>query len=158
VFSSVFPGLQMPWNKNSSLLLQDLYDRVYSHLIGNSKHREIILQVLGLCLFSGDMYSDVDIISAAPTNCERIETVLGLESGSIPHFLADISVLLEVRNEDQDIKFGDPLFRSFLLDPSRSKELFRKLDDAQVALKFAAPIRRVFGTQGMGLSVDIASD
>jgi len=128
-----------------------MYDRVYSHLIRTSKHRETILQILGQCLFSGGMDSDTDLIGASANtlSCKRIEILLGLENGTIPQILADISLLLEVGDEDQDIKICDPLFRSFLLDRSRSQELFRDSDDAQLTLKFAAPIRKMFGAQGM---------
>jgi len=138
----------MPWQINPSLQLQDMYDRVYSYLISNSQHQETILQILGQCLFSEGMDSDVDIIGT-PANVsfgKRIERLLGLAEGSIPQLLADISLLLEVGDGDQDIKIRDPNFRSFLLDRSRSQELFRDLDDVRLVLKFAAPIRKVFGT------------
>ena len=149
VFSHAFPGPQMPWNENSELRLQDMYNQVYSHLIRTSTHWETILQILGQCFFSEGMDYDVDFIGAASTNCDWIETILGLESGSIPQILTDISSLLDLGDEDQDIQIHDPLFRSFLLDQSRSEELFRHLDDARLTLKFAAPIRKLFGAQGM---------
>jgi len=141
----------MPWHTNSSLQLQDMYDRVYSHLIGTSRGRRAILQVLGQCLVSEGMNSDVDDLGtpANTSSPNRIEIILGLEHGSIPQLLTDISLLLEVGDEDEDIKIRDPLFRSFLLDRSRSQELFCDLENAQLTLKFAAPIRKVFGAQGM---------
>ena len=128
-----------------------MYDQVYSHLIRTSKNRETILQILGQCLFSTGMDSDADIIGASANALSRkqIEILLGLENGTIPQILADISLLLEVGDEDQDIKIRNPLFRSFLLDRSRSQELFRDSDDAQLTLNFAAPIRKVFGAQGV---------
>ena len=97
------------------------------------------------------MDSDADIIGASANTLSRkqIEILLGLENGTIPQILADISLLLEIGYEDQDIKICDPLFRSFLLDRSRSQELFRDSGDAQLTPKFAAPIRKVFGDQGM---------
>jgi len=141
----------MPWNENSTLRLQDMYDRVYSHLIRTSKHRETILQILGQCLFSEGMGSDADPIGASANtlSCKRIEILLGLENSTIPQILADISFLLEVGDGDQDVKIRDPIFRNFLLDQSRSQELFRDSDEARLTLKFAAPIRKVFGAQGM---------
>jgi len=140
----------MPWNENSTLQLQDMHDRVYYHLIRTSKHQETILEILGQCLFSESMDSDMDITSGpASTSPNRIETLLGLEKGTIPQILADTSLLLEVGDGDQDIKICDPLFRSFLLDRSRSQELFRDLEDARLVLKFAAPIRKAFGARGM---------
>jgi len=141
----------MPWQINPSLQLQDMYDRIYSYLINNSQHQETILQILGQCLFSEGMDSDVDIIGT-PANVsfgKRIKRLLGLEEGTISQLLADISLLLEVGDGDQDIEIRDPNFRSFLLDRSRSQELFRDLDDVRLALKFSAPIRKVLGVQRM---------
>jgi len=136
---------------NSSLQPQDMYDRVYSHLIGTSRHRDVILQILGQCLVSEGMNSDVDDLGtpANTSSPNRIETILGLEHGSIPQLLTDISLLLEVGDEDEDIKIHDPLFHSFLLDRSRSQELFCDLENAKLTLKFAAPIRKVFSARGM---------
>jgi len=141
----------MPWHTNSSLQLQDMYDRVYSHLIGTSRHRDAILQVLGQCLVAEGMNSDVDNLGtpANTSSPNRIETILGLEHGSIPQLLADISLLLEVGDRDQDIKIRDPLFRSFLLDRARSQGLFLDLDGVRLTLRFAAPIRKAFGAEGM---------
>jgi len=128
-----------------------MHDRVYSHLIGTSRHRDAILQILGQCLVSEGMNSDVDDLGtpANTSSPNRIETILGLDHGSILQLLTDISLLLEVGDEDEDIKIRDPLFRSFLLDRSRSQELFCDLENAQLTLKFAAPIRKVFGARGM---------
>jgi len=150
VFSSVFPGPQMPWHTNSSLQLQDMYDQVYFHLIGMSHHRTTILQVLGQCLFSDVMDPDLKIIGspASATSPKRIETRLGLERGTISRILAPIHVLLDLGTGDRNIKFRDPSFRSFLLEQSRSQELFLDLDDARLTLKFAAPIRKAFGARG----------
>jgi len=131
--------------------VEDSYDCLFSYLIGTSKHRETILQVLGQCLFPEAMDSDVEIIGvpANTTSCRRIETLLGLENGSIAELLTGIRLLVEVENEGQDIRILDPSFRSFLLDRSRSRGLFVNLDDARLTLKLAAPIRKVFGAEGM---------
>jgi len=149
----------MPWNENSALRLQEMYDQVYSHLISTSEHRETILQILGQCLFSERMDSDVDNTSGpANTSPDKIEILLGLEKGTIPQLLADISLLVEVGNADQDIKIKNPSFRGFLLDRSRSQGLFLDLDGAQRALRFAAPIRTVFGTEGMQTNLFIGAN
>jgi len=140
----------MPWNENSALRLQDMYDQVYSHLISTSEHRETILQILGQCLFPKGIDSDIDNTSGpANTSPNRIETLLGLEKGTIPQLLADISLLVEVGDADQDIKINNPSFRSFLLDRSRSQGLFLDLDGARLTLRFVAPIRKAFGAEGM---------
>jgi len=183
----------MPWNENPSLKLQDMYDQVYSYLIGTSQHRETILRLLGQCLVSEGMDSDVDILEtpANTSSPSRIEKILGLAEGAIlpngvirprgtklpdgttladdailpdglmlpdgtrladgaiPRFLKAVNMLPEVGSRDQDIKIHEPILRSFLLDRSRSQGLFVDLDDARLTLKFAAPIRKVFGAQGM---------
>jgi len=131
--------------------VEDAHVCLYSHLIGTSQHRDTILQVLGQCLVSEGMNSDVDILGT-PTNTStpnRVEMILGLKQGAIPGLLVDILLLLQVGNAEQDIKIRDPLFRSFLLDQSRSRELFIDLKGARLILKLAAPIRKVFGAQGM---------
>jgi len=138
------------------------HDHLFSHLIGTSQHRDTILQVLGQCLVSEEMSSDVDIIGT-PANASspnRIEMILGLEHGTILPLLEDIRLLLEVEDGDQDIGIRVPFLRSFLLNQSRSGELFLNLDDARLTLKLAAPIRKVFSAQGMwmGLCVRAASD
>jgi len=141
----------MPWNGNRSLQLQDMYDKVYSHLISASGYRDTILQVLGQCVISEDMNSDLDILGtpANTSSPNRIEMILGLEHGTIQKILKDIYLLVEVANAENDIKINNSSFRGFLLDQSRSQGLFLDLDSARLTLKFAAPIRKVFGAQGM---------
>ena len=127
-----------------------MYDQVYSHLLGTSKHCDIILQALGQCLVAEGMNSDVDILGtpANTSSPNRIEEILGLENGTIPPLLINIRLVIQGgHNGNEDIKFHVPSFRSFLLDQSRSQELFIDLDDARLTLKFAAPIRKAFGAQ-----------
>ena len=164
IYHKSFPDFLVdPLRSNEfSVNIEDAHDCLCSHLIGTSQHRDTILQILGQCLVSEGMGSDVDIIGT-PANTSsptRIETILGLEHDSIPRLLVDIHVLVEVGNGDQDIKIYDPFLRGFLLDQSRSQGLFVNLDSALLTLKFAAPIRKVFGAEGMrmGLCIDAASD
>ena len=127
------------------------HDCLFYHLIGTSKHRDTVLQVLGQCLVSEGMDSDVDIIGT-PANTSspaRIEIILGIKCGAVLSLLQDIYLLLEVGDGDQDIEIRNPFLRGFLLDRSRSQELYLDLDDARSTLKFAAPIRKVFGAEGM---------
>ena len=140
----------MPWNNNSSLQLQDMYDQVYSHFIRTSPYQDTILKLLGQCFVSEGMTSDVDIFGtpANTSSCNQITAIFGLYSPDIPRFLADIRLLVEVGDKDQNIKINEHL-RKFLLDQSRSHELFIDLDDARLTLKLAAPIRKVFGSEGM---------
>jgi len=132
-----------------------MYDQVYSHLIGTSQHPDTIVQVLGQCLVSEGMNFDLDLMGtpANTSSPNRIEKNLGLKRGTIPRLLANIRLLLEVGDRDQNIRICDPVFRSFLLDRSRSQGFFLDLDDARLVLKFAAPIRKVFGGKGMNILI-----
>ena len=126
VFSSVFPGPQMPWHTNSSLQLQDMYDQVYFHLIGMSHHRTTILQVLGQCLFSDVMDPDLKIIGspASATSPKRIETRLGLERGTISRILAPIHVLLDLEPETETLSSMIRLSAVFCLNNQDHKSCF----------------------------------
>jgi len=153
IYHKSFPDFLLDPSRSNEfpVNLEDVYDRLFSHLIGTLRYRDTILQVLGQCLVSKDMNSNVDIIGtpANTSSPNRIETILGLKHGSIPPLLVDIHMLVGVGDSGQDIKIHDPSFPSFLLDRSRSQGLFVDLDDARLTLKLAAPIRKVFGAQGM---------
>jgi len=143
VFMMVFPGPIMPWSNNPSLELRDMYDQVYSYLISSSQYRDTILRVLGQIIVAKDMAPHMD--NAA--NADRIATTLGLKRDAVLRAIADVRMVLEV--EDANIKIQDPTFYDFLLDRSRSKDLFVDLNDASLTLQFAAPIRNLFGARGM---------
>jgi len=136
----------MPWCNNPSVKLQDLYDQVYSHLISSSKHQEAILRVLGQIIIATYMPPDMGIIGspANTTHPSWIETILGLERGSTLRVIADVRMMLEVGRTN--IKIQDPAFQDFLLDRSRSKDLYVDLNDARLTLQLAI-IRKVFGAQ-----------
>jgi len=154
IYHKSFPDFLLDPSRSNEFAVDvwGVHDCLCSHLIGTSKHPDKILQVLGQCLVSEGMVSDVDIAgtSANTSSPNRIETILGLEHGVIPRLLADIDLLVEVEvgNGEQNIKIHDHL-RDFLLDRSRSRELYLDLDDARLTLKFAAPIRKAFGAEGM---------
>jgi len=97
------------------------------------------------------LLSDLDIIGS-PANTsspDRISVILGLEPGDIVRIATDVCLALQVGDPERDIRIRDPTFRDFLFDRSRSKELCVDLDDARLTLQLAAPIRKVFGAQGM---------
>jgi len=150
VFSMVFPGPNMPWNNNSSIQLQDMYDQVYSHLIINSRHRDTILQVLGQVIVTQDMPPDIDAIGipANLSSSKRIAATLGLERDLVIQLVADFHLLLEGGDDDSGIMIRQPSFLEFLLDPSRSQELSIDVDDALVILRHAH-LRMIFDTEGM---------
>ena len=143
VFSRVFPGPSMPWNNNPMIQLQDMYDKVYSHLISSSQHRDTILQVLGQVIIAKGMPDDVDAlgISANSSSPRHIATILGLEHDLVMRIAADFHLLLEGGDESSDIKIRQPSFLEFLLDFSRSQELFVDVNEAT--------LRAIFHAEGM---------
>ena len=126
-----------------------MYDQVYSHFIRSSQHRDTILRVLGQIIIAKDMSPHMNVIGfpANTTHPDRIAMTLGLERGAVLRAISDVRMTPEVGRAD--IKIQDPTFQDFLLDRSRSKELYVDLDDARLTLQLAAPIRKVFGAQGM---------
>jgi len=153
IYHKSFPDYILDPSRSNefAISVEDVYDCLFSRLISTSQYRDIILQVLSQCFVSEGMNSDVDIMGT-PANSstpKRIGMILGLPHGAISILFKRLRLVLEVGNDDQDIKIHNPLFRSFLLNRSRSEGLILDLDDARLTLKFAAPIRKVFGAQGM---------
>jgi len=153
IYHKSFPDflLDRSRSKEFTINVQAAHDCLYSHLVGTSQDRDTILRALGQVMVAEGMPSDVDIMGS-PANTsspDRVEAILGLESGDIVRIAANVQLVLQVGDRDQDIKIQDPTFRDFLLDRSRSKELFVDLVEARLTLQFAAPIRKVFGAQGM---------
>jgi len=161
IYHKSFPDFLLDPSRSNEFAINvdDSYHCLFSHLIGSSQRRNTILQVLGQCLVSEGMNSNVDIIGtpANTSSPNRIEIILGLKHGTIPRLLANIRLVLEMGNGQQDITIHDLLFRRFLLNRHRSKELFVDLDDARLTLKFAAPIRKTFGAQGMRMRLSEAA-
>jgi len=153
IYHKSFPDFLLdPTRSNEfAVNVDESHDCLFFHLIGASKHQDIILQVLAQCIVAEGMNSDPDILGtpANTSSPDRIEMILGLENGAIPRLLEDIRLLVEVGDSEQDIKINNALLRSFLLDRSRSQGLFLDLDGARLTLRFAAPIRKVFGAHGM---------
>jgi len=152
IYHKSFPDFLLDRSRSNEfdIKVDDVQDYLFSHLISTSQHRDTILQVLSQCLISEGMNSDVDILGT-PRNTSspnRIETILGLEHDTILPLMQDIRLLIEVGNGDEDIKLH-PSFSTFLLHRSTSQELSVDLDNALLMLKFVAPIRKVFGAQGM---------
>jgi len=153
IYHKSFPDflLDRSQSKEFAIDFQAVHDCLYSHLVSTSRYRGTILRILGQVLLAEGMPSDVDIIGS-PANTsspDRVEPILGLQHGDIARVVRDVRLVLQVGNQSQDIKIQDPGFRKFLLDRSRSKGVFVDLDDARVTLQLAAPIRKIFGPQGM---------
>jgi len=152
IYHKSFPDflLDHSRSKEFAIDLQAAHHCLYSHLVGASQHRDTILRILGQVIVAEAMPSDLDIFGfpANSSSPDRVEVILGLEHGDIARIVTDIRLVLQVGNQDEDIKILDPNFRDFLLDRARSKELFVDLDDARLALQLAAPIRKIFGAHG----------
>jgi len=127
-----------------------MYDRVYSHLVINSPNRDTILQVLGQIIVASDMPLDVETIGIS-TNApspKRITAILGLKRNLVMQLVTEFHSLLEAEDEDSDIMIRQPSFLEFLLDSSRSQELYIDVNDALRILRHAH-IRIIFDAEGM---------
>jgi len=127
-----------------------MYDRVYSHLIINSPHRDTILQVLGQVIVIKDMPPDIDAIGI-PVNFSSprwITAILGLKPDLVMQLVTEFHSLLEVGDEHSVIMIRQPSFLEFLLDSSRSQELCININDALLILR-GAPLRTIFVAEGM---------
>ena len=113
-----------------------MYDRVYSHLIINSPHRDTILQVLGQVIVTKDMPPDMDAIGI-PANFSSprsIAAILGLKPDLVMQLVTNFRSLLEVGDEYTNMTIRQPSFSEFLLDSSRSQELCIDINDTLLIL------------------------
>ena len=123
----------MPWDKNSSLQLQDMYDQVYSYLIGTWRYRDTTLRILGQVIIAHRLPPDVTIIGPPLKSSPNwIAAILDLDHGRMMQIVTNLHLLLEVGNGDEDIGIRHPAFLEFLLDRTRSQELFVDLDEARL--------------------------
>jgi len=146
VFSQVFPGPLMPWSNNPSLKLQDMYDQVYSHLISSSQHRNTILQILGQVIIAKDIPPRVNPTASSP---KQIAAILGLEYDLVMEIVTEFRSLLAGGNENTNIKIRQTSFLEFLLDSSRSQELYIDVDAALHILQHAPTLRTIVETERM---------
>ena len=140
----------MPWHTNSSLQLHDMYNQVYSYLIASSKCRDTILHILGQVVIARSMSSDVDIFGtpANSSSTKRLTLILGLEHAKLKRAIVDVRWLFELGDRDQDIRVQHTSFLEFLLDQSRSGELYVDVNKARMIFRQAA-IRWIFNAEGM---------
>lgn len=148
VFLEVFPGSTMPWSENPSLKLRDMYDQVYSHLISRSPHRNTILQVLGQVVVAKHTPSGVNFIGSNSSSPKRIAAILGLEHDLVVQLVTEFRSILSGGDEYTDIEIRHPSSLEFLLDSSRSQDLYIDISDALLILQ-RAPLRTIFVTEGM---------
>ena len=127
-----------------------MYDRVYSHLIINSPHRDTILQVLGQVAVTKDMPPDIDVIGIPVTfsSPRWITALLGLKPDLVMQLVTEFHSLLEVGDEHSDITIRQPAFLEFLLDSSRSQELCIDINGALLTLQHAL-LRIILDAEGM---------
>jgi len=69
-----------------------------------------------------------------------IAAILDLECGRVMQTVTGLHPLLEVENVDKDIRIQHPSFLEFLLDRTRSRNLFVDLDEARVVPRDAPAI------------------
>jgi len=152
IYHKSFPDFLLDPSRSKQFHVQidNAYDRVYSHLIRASRYPTTTLHILGQVIIAESMLSDVDMFGT-PSNSsspQRIEAILGLDRGVVRRVVADILLLLDVENQNQDVRIQHPTFVEFLLDKSRSQELFVDADNGRLTLQDAS-IRMIFNTERM---------
>jgi len=133
----------MPWNKNTSLQLQDMYDQVYLYLMGTCRDREITLRILGQIIIAHRLSPDVTPIGPPlKPSPNWIAAILNLDHNRMMQIITKLHLLLEVGNRDEDIRIRHAAFLEFLLDRTRSQELFVDLDEARLVPRDVPAILR----------------
>jgi len=135
IYHKSFPDFLLDPSRSKEFNIKiedDMHDRVYLHLIRTSRHRDIIRQVLGQVTNARSMPSEVDIFGtpANSSSPRRLASIFGLEHDELGRVVPDIYLMLDVRDDDQDIRIRHTSFLDFLLDRSRSGELFVDVDEA----------------------------
>jgi len=152
IYHKSFPDflLDPSRSKDFAVNTEDAHVSLFSHLILTSQHRDTILQILGQMVLAKSMPSDVDIFGT-PANSlspKRLTSIFGLEDGKIRSVIADIRLMIELGDEDQNIRIRHTSFLRFLLDRSRSRELFVDVNEARLTL-CRASIVWLFNNNGM---------
>jgi len=110
-----------------------MYDQVYLYLIDTCRDREITLRILGQVIIAHRLPPDVTIIGPPLKSSPNwIAAILDLDHGRMMQIVTNLHLLLEVGNGDEDIGIRHPAFLEFLLDRTRSQELFVDLDEARL--------------------------
>ena len=153
IYHKSFPDFLLDPSRSKEFhikLEDDMYHRVYSHIIRTSQHRETILQILGQVIVAKSMPSDVDFFGtpANSSSPNRLTSIFGLGHDGLGQAIADVHLMLGLGDEDEDIKIRHSSFLEFLQDRSRSGELFVDIDKAHFTLRIA-PIRWIFDNEGM---------
>ena len=130
--------------------IDQVYDRVYSFIICSSKYQEVILEILGQVIIAEGMPSQMDVFETPQnsTSPKRIKMILGIEHSVFKQSMADMHLLLELGNDDQDLAIRHSSFLACLLDRSRSQKLFIDVDYAHLAFRFSSWIRHEFNAAG----------
>jgi len=152
IYHKSFPDFLLDPSRFNEFVIdvEDAHVCLFSYLIGTARHRDIILQVLGQVIIAESMPSDVDYFGtpANTTSSSRIASILGLERDVLIQAMAEIHVILAVGYEYQNIGIRPRSIIEFLLDRSKSRELFVDVDEARLTL-LQAPIRCIFNAEGM---------
>ena len=118
-----------------------MYAQVYSYLTVGWTDRDTTLRILG------------QVVIAHPSKFSSpkwIAAVLDLEHDCVMQIVTKLHMFLKIDNGDKDIRIRHPSFLEFLLDRTRSQDLFVDLDEARLALQDSpAIIKRIFNTEGM---------
>ena len=128
-----------------------MYDQVHFHLIGTLECRGTMLRILGQVIIHQGIPPGMNVLGSPPnpSSPQWIAAILDLEESSVMQVITSLRSLLEVGNGDEDIKIRHPSFLEFLLDRSRSLELFVDVNEARLVPRDAPSIIRwIFNTEG----------
>jgi len=96
-------------------------DCLYLLIIRSAEHLETILQILGLLIATRAAGVEDGEESLGPTD---LEAALDLQRGDVRRSLTDMHSLIDIREEEGYIRILHTSLSDFLLDASRSMELF----------------------------------
>jgi len=110
-------------------------DQLYTHIVHSVpvKHRAEVMKILGQLIVIRDLTEQHDILGVL-SKSSRIEQILGLREGDVKRLLRTLYSVIDVGD---DLKLLHASFPDFLLDPSRSMNLFVDVTESRMMLGLA---------------------
>jgi len=100
-------------------------DELYTHIVRNATRGGDILQILALLITINQLISAANApVGTFAHLCSpsKLSEILGLKRGEVRRCLRDLHSLVDIRDDNRDIRVYHKSFSDFLLDASRSKE------------------------------------
>jgi len=146
IYHKSFPDFLLDPSRSNEFAInvEDLRDTLFSYLVTSSfEHRDTTLRILGQVIVAG-LPPDLNTSSSPPNSSspQWIAGILCLDSRVVMKIVTELHLLLEVGKADEDIRIRHESFVEFLLDRTRSQDLFLDLDGARIVLRDVAAIVR----------------